>query len=599
MTGTVVLPPQPASPFRPPGDPVAARELAGSLLGAGALLDDRHGWVATDAVGPVGREPGWSGPASEAYAAHVRPTGAALAAGAVALRSAASAADAYADALESLRRRGEELADRHVTLRFAVTSFADEVRCTLAGEVTADVVALLQDEARRLRGEVEVLATDSALLRADTLAAEDAFTAVLRRYAGAEATARALATTGGQDPALHIALARAGTGADGLAQLAPNAAASWWASLTAAERDAALTTLPEVVGALDGVPAGARDEANRLLLDRDITLLQARGETGWLTGPQQDALANALAVRDEIAAIEETEDPVTLEPLTARLYGYDPHAFGGDGRVLLSVGDLAEADTVAFTVPGLTTTVHGSLAGNVDNAVNLYREARFADPRTATAGLVWIGYDAPSDWDSVTVAGESRARDGGALLARDVTGYLASRGEDRPHLTVIGHSYGSTTAARGATDVGYDADDIVLIGSPGAGANADHAEDLGVGADRVWVGSASTDYVTYLGGNGWANLGSLGGLGLGDDPAEDDFGARRIQAELTDRSQAPTVHDHTQYFRPGSESLHNLASIVTGRDDDVVPAEHRTDPWWRTSDEPEEDRTPTERSHAP
>src|SRR5690606_23397149 len=102
------------------------------------------------------------------------------------------------------------------------------------------------------------------------------------------------------------------------------------------------------------------------------------------------------------------------------------------------------------------------------------------------------------------------------------------------HITGVGHSYGSTTTGHAATDQGLDVDDIVLLGSPGPGDDAEHASDLGVGSDHVFVGTNSNDPVGGLGDKGWVNMGNVE-LGLGRDPSEDEFGAIRFQAEATDR----------------------------------------------------------------
>ena len=219
----------------------------------------------------------------------------------------------------------------------------------------------------------------------------------------------------------------------------------------------------------------------------------------------------------------------------------------------------------------MTTTVHDGLDANVTDALNLYEEARWSDHDETTACMVWVGYDAPSSLTDPAVWTDDRARAGGALLAADVAGFQASRGTDQPNLTVIGHSYGSTTTAHAATDVGLDVDSIVLIGSPGAGSNVDHASDLGVGAENVWVGAASADPVTWTGSHGVMNPESLrGGVGLGNDPAEDDFGAQRFKS----RGHRPppesvvSLFDHHDLVLPDpdTESLYNMAAVVTGNE---------------------------------
>ena len=114
--------------------------------------------------------------------------------------------------------------------------------------------------------------------------------------------------------------------------------------------------------------------------------------------------------------------------------------------------------------------------------------------------MTWHGYDAPSiavadgsdddpvddvgDWvgeagDLVHVVTMGHATRGASVLARDVSGLRAMRGDD-VHVTVIGNSYGSTTVAIAADEFDLDADDVVLTGSPGAGRASD-AGDLTTG----------------------------------------------------------------------------------------------------------------------
>ncbi len=603
---TVAVPTVPPAPQRPAGDPGAASAWADGLRLAASLCDERGEWMGGEAVAMIGRDDGWTGAAAAAYRSSTYAPQVAAQSAATALRTVATAVYAYADALGALRGRADDLTETRARLAGRASDLRAQAR-----EADPEDLAVAQWLARSaagLRWEVDAYGRAVSALATDTHAAEQALLDALARYPDLATAQSALAATAGNDPAVSSALVKAG----GVpADLTPEQARDWWAGLTDAERDAMLVEHPEIIGTLDGLPAEVRDTANRLLLDRDIETLEAREAGVGLDVHERAVLNNARTVRDQLASIEGRVDPHTRLPLVAQLYDYEPGAFGGDGRALVTMGDVDAADNVAFFVPGLTTTV-GSLGTNVTAMSSLYEEARYADPRADTALMVWIGYDAPSDLDSLTVATEGRARAGGAMLADDVAGFLASRGTDAPNLTVVGHSYGSTTVAHGATGTGIDADSIVLLGSPGAGNNVDHASDLGIGAENVYVGSANSDPVSWLGGHGWVNLETLpGDVALGNDPAEDDFGARRFQAEVADQTMlhvSPAVSpgldfviraldDHTGYFRENSESLYNVAAIVTGHEDRILTAEHRTDPWYGAVEDPERDRTVTHQSH--
>ncbi len=425
------------------------------------------------------------------------------------------------------------------------------------------------------------------------------------------------------DPSLRSALDSVGGRARGLAALSASARRDWWADLTVAQRSAVIAAYPALVGGADGLPAQARDEANRLLLAADRAALLAVAADGVLTEAERRRLVSIETIVRELDAIESRTDPITHQHLEAQLYIYDPDAFDADGRAAIATGDLDTADHVAFLVPGLGTTVSGMTGGR---AVNVYSESRWSTPDAEVAVLDWVGYDAPSgglDGDVAGVVNQDLAREGARLLALDVATYRISRADDLPHVTVAGNSYGSTAAAIAADEFDLAADDLILTGSPGAGRAAD-AADLTTGRAHTWVGSASHDAVSSLGVTGWVDPSQAGAerlreLGLpidvalmGNDPSEDDFHAQRFEAEDVDRLTgthldpgAPqrsaidgwNLVDHGRYYDADTESLYNVGAIVTGQYEDVEHADPRHDPWWTSPHDPERDRTPTGLSH--
>lgn len=367
--------------------------------------------------------------------------------------------------------------------------------------------------------------------------------------------------------------------------------AAWWASLTPAEQVAVMTAYAAYLGGSNGIPAGVRDEANRIGLADTLARLEAQEADGTLTEDGAVELANARAVRDALASAQSRVDPMSRLPVTVQLLSFEPTFFAGDGRTAISIGDVDTADDVAFTVPGFSTEVAGSIQTQVDRSWAVYETARLDNAGgRSTATVAWVGYDAPSGDDSTAVAFDVAARAGAAWLAEDVAGMRAARPGSWPHVTVIGHSYGSTTTALAATEEHLPTDDIVLLGSPGAG-EADDAYDLGIGSEHVFVGANSRDAVTQLGSEGWVTLGPRR---LGTDPTEDDFGAVRFQAESPYRSGIG-LEDHSRYWDPASESLANLAAIVNGNYDAVTAAGYRHDPVFGGVWDPEYFRDPTSR----
>lgn len=410
----------------------------------------------------------------------------------------------------------------------------------------------------------------------------------------------------------------------------PEAMREWWDSLTLAQQVAIMATHPDRLGNTDGLPAEVRDEANRLVLAEDLERLEAKEAAGTLTRVEREALANIRTAMDNLESRESHIDPITGERTHAQLYIYDPYAFNGDGRLAIATGNLDDANHVAVMVPGMGTNVQGMSAGR---SLNVYDESRWASG-DSVAVLDWVGYDAPSGTsihnpDIIGVVNQSMARDGAELLAGDVAGLRAARGDDPAHLTVIGNSYGSTTAGIAAGEFDLDADDLILTGSPGVPVG--DAGDLTTGHDHTWVGSAGRDFVTSLGRTGWMDPSDVpaalipGVQLMGNDPAEDTFGANRFQAENVDRGSRWNVADHSRYYDQNTESLYNIAAITTGQYGDVQEAQHRYDPLmdvnveWKVPrgpfgvplgpplptnvdvdmamQDPERDRTPTEISH--
>ncbi|GAA2144804.1 hypothetical protein GCM10009760_32730 [Kitasatospora kazusensis] len=317
----------------------------------------------------------------------------------------------------------------------------------------------------------------------------------------------------------------------------PGRNAEWWKSLTPERQEDYLTLHPGRIGMLDGLPATVRDQANRLTLDQQLDALHAGTPTGsGLTAEEYSVRENALR------ALSERLDRADGRDGSRRLLllGLDPAK--GKGRAVVAVGDPDTADHTAILVPGTGTTL-ASMPGQIERIGSIQNAALDrADPGQRVAVVCWLGYDAPEIAPSVATTG--RAEGGAEDLRRFVDGTRVAQGGRHGHLTVVGHSYGSTAVGVAARGGGLRADDIIAVGSPGMG--SEHARDLNIDPGHVWVEAAGDDPVADY----------ASGLTLGPSPSLDGFGGTAVEVD---------THGHSGYWDPGSESLRNQARIIVGK----------------------------------
>ncbi|WP_335932181.1 alpha/beta hydrolase [Streptomyces sp. PTD5-9] len=341
----------------------------------------------------------------------------------------------------------------------------------------------------------------------------------------------------------------------------------WWDGLSEEQRQEYLEIAPDLVGGLDGVPVIARDEANRNYLPVLIDSL-ARQD-----GDEAHSKLDALQLIDE--KLKRPGHPPMF------LLGIGDE---GNGRAIIAYGNPDMSRNVSAYVPGLGTKLNKDFVeGTMKRAQDTALGAQNIDP--SSASIVWLGYDAPQ---SVDVMGTGDAKKGAPSYNHFMAGLEATNEHSDPHLTAIGHSYGSLTVGTAAKQAGGipGADDIILLGSPGVG--VDNAQDLGVGKKHVFVGSAENDPVTHLPTKEEAFFaGPLGVLVYGDafdrgnddiyfgkDPASEAFGAQRFKVDPGPRPilEMGGFDAHSQYFTPEKDmvSAENIATIVAGRPEDVI-----------------------------
>ena len=291
--------------------------------------------------------------------------------------------------------------------------------------------------------------------------------------------------------------------------------AVWWAGLTAAQHRVLIRSSPQLVGSLDGLPAWARDAANRRLLAEEM-----RRPSG------QRAQDTAQAVYADIAAREATGQTVQL------------HQFDlAEDLVGLAVGDLDTATEVAVLVPGIRTTPADDVIGLSAAADRIATATRAAAPAAEVAVLVWLGYRAPG---LATAWAPFAAARGGPALDRALDGLAANRNASPPRTTVVAHSYGTVVVERAAhADGDLAADAVVLLGSPGI----DEGTADGLEADAVFDAATPADPISYL---GW----------FGEDTWDRSWGSTALPVD--------PGQGHSEYLDGDRPTLAAVGEVVAG-----------------------------------
>ncbi len=577
MTVTIEVPASvPAQLKKPDGDPGGSDALAGTLYTAAARYEEF-----ADRANELQTLGSWTGIAYAAYKDATATASGEHAAMGTTVRRVARGVTGFADTLRDLLRDHEDLLERKRGLDHRRTALIADINATPGA--TPGEIAAFRERSVDLRADYSELVTADDDLQRRVRENE---TLLRQVFQAADTLSESTSADGGIPPLAESAMNRPGAPGSGAT---PEEVKAWWDGLTEAEREAVIAAYPDRIGQGDGLPADARDQANRILLDDDLSRLAAKERDDTLSPLERSILANAQQARDSLANADAYTDPLDpgLEP-GGTLWLYDPAAYDGDGRVAVAVGDLDHASDVAIFAPGINTDM-ADTTSYTDKMMNLYESTRYNGDGSSVATMYWLGYDAPDGPLDLATLTEGRAEDGGRNLSDAIDGLRASRSDDPAHLTAIGHSYGSTTTSY-AVNGNPDVDDVALLGSPGAGP-AHHASDLGPGADHVYVGRDSRDLVAVLGDEGWIGK---GGLGLGTDPSSEDFDATRFEAEDVDRSWHRNTGDaHSSYLDSDTESLYNLGLIVDGHGDDVNVAAQSYDPWWGPPQDPEWDRDPT------
>lgn len=375
--------------------------------------------------------------------------------------------------------------------------------------------------------------------------------------------------------------------------MSPEERAEYWSAQSDEQKRHLCDTYPELIGNADGVEAWARDRANRLNLNAKEA--RAKEDLARYTRELNEAnhAIKAKAAREKIARVE--SDLAAYEKIRSTLANgisleeYQ-HGKQGDPVSLLTLqddgrrvkaavaqGDVDHAKHIGTLVPGIGTTVEGGLDTYFRETGNL-RHAAAAQgnmPLKDVATVAWLGYDAPGEANvsnAGDIASPKLAQEGSDRLAGFLTGMHASRqfGAGDAHMTLVGHSYGSTTSGMAATKVKPGViDDLALCGSPGMG--TDDAHNYHVDQNHLWVsGVPQGDSVQGMGASGIGPVGHLG-----KNPMDADSGFTHLSDDATGSSKynpnAPVslpinwnFDNHSVYLDEGTETLQDFARVVAG-----------------------------------
>lgn len=345
----------------------------------------------------------------------------------------------------------------------------------------------------------------------------------------------------------------------------PAEVADVWAALTDEQRSALIERRPEFVGNLEGIPYVVRLAANRQVFERTV----AGGPYGDPLDSELEALRIELGRRGgELLMFHPFEHP---QATAAVMYGVTRKPDG-------SISDPFEG------VTNVNALVGGMFSGLADvrdfgrsaRDLNLFSDSYGKGTRSVT--IAWYGYDSPDLLSEHTMGS---ATEGAARLSSTLRG-LDNEVKASVTTSVIGHSYGSTTAflAVGGAPDDLGVDRLIAVGSAGV-PDGYHAN---------WTGDGPMDYsgteifASRAPGDFIARYGEASSFGHGTNP-EDIPGATSFES---DGGIAPSLlgvpedvagtpghasHDggnsvwgwwekKNGYLSRDSESFRNIANIV-------------------------------------
>jgi len=396
----------------------------------------------------------------------------------------------------------------------------------------------------------------------------------------------------------------------------PSQNAAWWNSLPEERKKFLIDHCPDDIRHLDGLPAAARDQANRRALDgyvdangkehqgalRDAKRAVEEAQQAYdiavkkyaidseYAAAQKDAAQTKLdrakeAYEDLKAIHEQTANDVRASKGLAPAYLLD---FNYDEEyhrttAIVSSGNPDTATHVSTLVPGIGTNVRGDLAKYVAANDRLRAQTAHAgvDPNNV-ATISYLGYVAPkNDTRHLYQAADIGFADRAAPKLAQFEEGLRANADANHHKftnTLVTHSYGSTTGGKAAALMAPGTvDRLILTGSPGGGVQSideynvprEHVYESsipegdavqGIGPDWVYgKNPRKLEGITHLTGDAtdakdyWRPLPPESPL-IGDPAAGVRTGAALRHA----------IDNHMLYFEDGTRTSQDFANIIAG-----------------------------------
>ena len=376
------------------------------------------------------------------------------------------------------------------------------------------------------------------------------------------------------------------------ANWSPSQNAAWWNSLPEERKKFLIDHCPDDIRHLDGLPAAARDQANRNALEGYVDA-NGKKHQGALEDAKQ-AAENAkkdpnVSGKERKQLTEKYEDLKVIHEQTANdvraskglapaylldfNYDNDYHRT----TAIVSSGNPDTATHVSTLVPGIGTNVRGDLGKYMAANDRLRAQTAHAgvDPNNV-ATISYLGYVAPKNdgLNNIQAADIGYADRAAPGLARFEEG-LRANAEANHHKftnTLVTHSYGSTTGGKAAALMAPGTvDRLILTGSPGGGVQS--IDEYNVPREHVYESSIPEgDAVQGIGPDAY----------YGKTPRHLE-GITHLSGDATDAKDywhllpedvghharfgnalAHAIANHMLYFEDGTRTSQDFANIIAG-----------------------------------